>query len=518
MMTFRTYARAAALACCAVLAAWCAHARADVRLPNIIGSNMVLQRDVELTLWGWADPEEAVTVKLGESAAKTAPNAKGEWKVKLPAQPAGGPHVVTIQGKNTLELTNVLVGEVWLGSGQSNMEMSVFRTASRAKDEVALAKYPKIRLFNVAAKKKAHIFPQSNVDPAVGWTECSPETATNFSAVAYYFGRCIHKELDVPVGLINASWGGTRIESWMPAEGFAMSDDPAIKAIGEKQAKQVELFNASVERAATQNAATAKAATEKPSATKEESPPSPANHLTPTANFNGSIHPLIPFPIRGVLWYQGESNLAEGPAYTRKMEALIKSWRAAWGQGDFPFLYVQIAPYRVKVYGRENKELVDVMPEMWESQAAVLRTVPNTGMAVTTDLRNLNDVHPVTKDEVGRRLSLWALAKVYGRKELVYSGPLYKGMKIEGAKIRLEFDHAGEGLASRDGQPLDWFQIADETGEFVDATATIDGTTVLVWSEKVPKPTAVRFGWSPIAQPNLVNKAMLPASPFRTGR
>ncbi|MCX5659246.1 MAG: sialate O-acetylesterase [Planctomycetota bacterium] len=491
------------LAAATALATFATSARADVKLPNIIGSNMVLQRDVELTLWGWADADEAVSVQLGQSTAKTTANAKGEWKLKLPAQPAGGPHTLTIKGKNTIELTNVLVGEVWLASGQSNMAMSVFRTSSRTKDDVASAKYPRIRLFNVTAKKIAHILPQSNVDPSLAWAECTPESATDFSAVAYYFGRCIHKELDVPVGLISASWGGTRIESWMPPEAFALSGDEAVKAIGEKQSKQVDAHLASLQKAL---------------AAHEEPPPSPANHLSPFANFNGNIHPLIPFPIRGLLWYQGESNLAEGLAYTRKMEGLIKSWRAAWGQGDLPFFYVQLAPYRVKVFGRGNQELPFVMPEMWESQAAVLRTVPNTGMAVTTDLGNLNDVHPVTKEEVGRRLSLWALAKVYGRKDLVFSGPLYKSMKIEGPKIRLEFDHAEEGLATRDGQPPNWFQIADDTGEFVDAEAKIDGPTLLVSSEKVPKPTAVRFGWSPIAEPNLVNKAMLPASPFRTGR
>ena len=478
-------------------------AQADVRLPNVIGSNMVLQRDRELILWGWADPGEEVTVKLGDSAAKSAANGKGEWNVKLPAQEAGGPHTVTVSGKNTIELTNVLVGEVWLGSGQSNMEMSVFRTSSRVKDDVASARYPKIRLFNVAPKKKAHILPQENVDSSVVWTECSPETVTNFSAVAYYFGKYLHKELDVPVGLINSSWGGTRIEAWTPPAGFALIDDPAIKAIGEQQSKQVSQFVTAVEKAQAAN---------------EQPPQSPANHVTPFALYNGNIHPLSPFPIRGVLWYQGESNQGDGMAYAKKMEALIKSWRSAWGQGDFPFLYVQLAPYRSKVYGRGNKELVDALPEIWEAQAAVLRSVPNTGMCVTTDIGNLGDVHPANKDEVGRRLSLWALAKTYGRENLVCSGPLYKSLKIEGSKIRLEFEYAADGLASRDGQPLSWFQIADDAGDFVEATAVIEGQTVVVSSDKVAKPTSVRFGWNQIAEPNLINKARLRASPFRTGR
>ena len=477
--------------------------QADVRLPNVIGSNMVLQRDMDLTLWGWADPGEAVTVKLGTAAAKSIANAKGEWKVNLPAQQAGGPNTVTISGKNTIELTNVLVGEVWLGSGQSNMEMSVFRTSSRIKDDVASAKYPRIRLFNVAPKKTAHILPQKNVYPFVVWTECSPETVTNFSAVAYYFGKYIHKELDVPVGLINASWGGTRIEAWIPPAGFALVDDPEIKAIGEKQPMQVSLFVTSVAKAL---------------AAREQPPKQPANHLNTSALYNGNIHPLAPFPIRGMLWYQGESNLGDGMAYAKKMEALIRSWRSVWGQDRLPFLFVQLAPFNYKLYGPGNIESVDALPEIWEAQAAVLRSVPNTGMAVTTDIGNINDVHPATKDEVGRRLSLWALAKVYGRDNLVYSGPLYKGMRIEGSKNRLEFDYVAEGLASRDGQPLNWYQIADDAGDFVEVTAVIEGSTVVVSSDKVPNPTFVRFGWDKVAEPNLINKTGLPASPFRTGR
>ena len=468
-------------------------AHAEVRLPNVIGSNMVLQRDRELTLWGWADPGEEVTVKLGAAAAKSAANRQGEWKVKLPAQQAGGPHTVTIAGKNTIELTNVLVGEVWLASGQSNMEMSLFRTDSRVKNEVGSAKYPTIRLFNVAAKKTAAILPQENVDPAVVWTECSPETATSFSAVAYYFGKYIHKELGVPVGLINSSWGSTRIEPWTPPVGFAMVDDPAIKAIGEKQARQVATLIASGEDL--------KAAVDQP----------PKSPVIPFVIYNGSIHPLAPFPIRGVVWYQGESNLGDGMAYAKKMEALIKGWRSAWGQGDFPFLFVQLAPYRKTV-----KEFI--LQEIWEAQTAVLRSVENTGLCVTTDIGNLDDIHPVNKDEVGRRLALWALAKTYGRTNLVYSGPIYKSMKIEGSKIRLEFEYVGEGLASRDGQPLTWFQVAADTGDFVNATAVIDGSSVVVSSDQVAKATAVRFGWDKVAQPNLINKDGLPASPFRTGR
>lgn len=467
-------------AVCAALLGFTPGARAEVTLPNIIGSNMVLQRDMELAVWGWAEPNEEVTVQLAGVTARSAANAKGEWRVKLPAQRAGGPHDLTVRGKNTIVLSNVLIGEVWLGSGQSNMEMTVFHTSSRTKDDVASAKYPRIRFFNVAPKKTAQATPQTNVDPSVVWTECTPETAFKFSAVAYYFGRYLQKELDVPVGLINASWGGTRIEPWIPPAGFALIDDPKTK---EAYARPPTL---------------------------------PVNHATPCALFNGNINPLIAFPIRGVLWYQGESNLGEGMAYTQKMEALIKSWRAAWGQGDFPFFYVQLAPYRTKLFGPGNVERVELMPEMWESQAAVMRRVPGTGMCVTTDIGNLTDIHPRNKEEVSRRLWLWAQATVYGHKDVVCSGPIYKSMKVEGSKIRLQFDYAQQGLASRDGQPLNWFQIAGEDGKFVDAAAVIEGASVVVSNASALNPTAVRFGWDQCAEPNLINKAGLPASPFRT--
>ncbi|MCX7170795.1 MAG: 9-O-acetylesterase, partial [Proteobacteria bacterium] len=277
----------------------------------------------------------------------------------------------------------------------------------------------------------------------------------------------------------------------------------AIKAIGEAQSQQVSLYVAAVEKA---------------QAAGQQPPSSPASLVTPFALYNGNIHPLAPFPIRGVLWYQGESNLGDGMSYAKKMKGMIQSWRSVWAQGDFPFLYVQLAPYNQTIYGRGNVVLEFVQPEIWEAQAAVLRSVENTGMCVTTDIGNLADIHPLNKEEVGRRLALWALAKTYGRTNLVYSGPIYQSMKIEGSKIRLEFEYVGEGLASRDGQPLNWFQIAAGTNAFVEATAVIDGSPVVVSSDQVPNPTAVRFGWHEAAQPNLINKAGLPASPFRTGR
>lgn len=489
--------------------------QADVKLPNIIGSNMVLQREAPLPIWGWADAGEEVTVTLGGASAKATTGADGKWSVKLPAQKAGGPHTVTVQGKNKLELSNVLIGEVWVGSGQSNMEWWVHASAN-PKEETEQANHPKIRFFNVAPKKTVAIEPQPNVNAEVVWTECNPQTTPNMSAVCYYFGRYLHKELDgVPIGMINTSWGGTRIEPWTTPEGFASVEDPAIKAIG---------TNAVNQRKAYADAA-AKA--------KAEGKPAPNPGVgagTPVALYNANVAPIVPFAIKGALWYQGESNRGEGMLYEKKMQALINGWRSAWGQGDFPFYFVQLAPY---TYVRDPKGPdgkvtplpVDVklkeqqkLAEIWEAQAAVLKSVKNTGMAVTTDITNLADIHPKNKQDVGKRLALWALAKDYGKQDLVYSGPLYKSAKFEGGKAVIEFDHVGSGLAARDGKPLSWFTIAGDNGEFVEAKAEIVGHTVVVSSDKVTNPVSVRLGWHELAEPNLMNKDGLPASPFRAGK
>lgn len=471
-------------------------AQADVKLPNVIGSNMVLQREVALPVWGWADAGEEVTVTLGSASAKATTGADGKWSVKLPAQKAGGPHTVTVQGKNKLELTNVLVGEVWVGSGQSNMEWSVAASAN-PKEEIENAQHPQIRFFNVAPKKTVAIIPQTNVNPDVVWTECTPQSAPNMSAVCYYFARHLQKELaGVPIGVINTSWGGTRIEPWTTPDGFASVADDSIKAIGTTAVAQRKAYEEAAEKA------------------KAEGKPTPAHGLNPQSPiglYNANVAPIVPFAIKGALWYQGESNRGEGMAYEKKMQALINGWRSAWGQGDFPFYFVQLAPF---TYGGSDVAL----PEIWEAQSAVLKSVKNTGMCVTTDITNLKDIHPKNKQEVGKRLALWALAKDYGQKDSVYSGPLYKSAKFEGGKAVIEFDHVGGGLVARDDKPLNWFSIAGENGEFVEAKAEIVGETVVVSSDKVEKPTAVRFGWHQLAEPNLMNKAKLPASPFRTGK
>lgn len=464
-----------------ILLVACRSGHADVKLPKIIASQMVLQQKMPLPIWGTADAGENVIVSLGDNTASTTAAADGKWAVKLKPMPAGGPHELVIKGKNEIKLTNVLIGEVWVASGQSNMEWPV----AASKDpqiEIPAAKHPNIRLFHV--RKTPAVTPQDDVILDREWSECSPETIPNFSAVAYFFGREIQKELNVPVGLINTSWGGTAIEPWTPPVGFESVD--SLKQIA------VEM----------------KAQQAKPEGVQAN--PGGPGHL-----YNGMVHGIVPFAIRGALWYQGESNRGQGVGYEQRMHALINGWRSVWGEGDFPFLFVQIAPFKyVKPPMTDPQNL---LPQLWEAQTKTL-ALKNTGMAVTTDITNLDDIHPNNKQDVGKRLALWALAKTYGKESLVYSGPLYKSMKVEGNKVRIEFDHVGGGLKSRDGKPLSWFTIAGKEGDFVDADAVIDGKSVVVSSDKIAEPAAVRLGWNELAEPNLMNAEGLPAGPFRTSR
>jgi sialate O-acetylesterase len=312
-----------------------------------------------------------------------------------------------------------------------------------------------------------------------GWQVCSPETVAAFTAVGYYFARNLQQAMDdVPIGLIGSNWGGTRIEPWTPPAGFQQV--PALKNI----ADNLSSF---------------------PAKNKDGS----INHQSALALYNGMIHPLVPLAIRGAIWYQGESNNGEGMLYHEKMKALISGWRTVWGRDDLPFYYVQLAPFKYGG-GRQPADLAGI----WEAQLATL-AVPHTGMAVTVDIGNVGDIHPTNKQEVGRRLALWALARTYG-KELVYSGPLYQSHQVEGNKIRIQFAHTGGGLVARDGKPLTHFEVAGEDGNFVPATATVDGATVVVHSDQVAKPAAARFAWKQDAEPNLSNQEGLPASPFRT--
>lgn len=439
-------------------------AQADVRLAKIFGSQMVLQRDIPAPIWGWADPGEEVTVTIGDTKAAATADAEGKWSVKLPAMAAGEPRVITVAGKNTITLEDVLVGEVWVCSGQSNMAMSV-GSSNNAQEEIAAADYPAIRLFTVGRKPA-----ESPLDDCSGaWTACSPQSVAGFSAVGYFFGRKLHQELDVPIGLVNCSWGGTIAEAWTSHE--ALTGEPDFEPILERGAEF------------------------------KPGNPNQASNL-----FDGMLHPIIPLGIRGAIWYQGESNCARAKQYRKLFPTMISDWRNQWGQGDFPFLFVQLAPFR---YGHDPAFLA----ELWEAQLSTL-SLPNTGMAVITDIANLTDIHPKNKQDVGLRLALWALGETYGQ-DIVYSGPLYDSMSVEDSKVCLRMKHVGGGLVARGG-PLTHFTIAGQDGAFQEATAVIDGDAIVVSAAGVDKPLAVRFGWSQEAEPNLFNAEGLPASPFRT--
>jgi sialate O-acetylesterase len=447
--------------------------KAEVKLPSVIGEHMVLQRDREIPIWGWDAPGTEVRVTLGEAKASAKADSDGKWLAKLPAMQAGGPHTLSVEGTSRVELKDILIGEVWLCSGQSNMEWSVAQS-DNAQDEIKTANHPRIRHIKIPHTPADK--PQSNV-PSDGWKVCSPETVAGFTAVGYYFGRDLQQKLDVPVGLIGSNWGGTRIEPWTPPEGFKAVPD--LKDI----ADNLDKFPQKNDQGAI-------------------------NHQTPLALYNGMIAPLVPYSIRGAIWYQGESNNGEGMLYYEKMKALISGWRGLWNDPEMPFYFVQLAPYR---YGGDPTKLAGI----WEAQLKSL-SIPHTGMAVTVDIGNVADIHPRNKQDVGKRLALWALANTYGQDDLVHSGPLFKSMSIEGNKVRLKFDHVGGGLVSRDGQPLSNFQVAGEDKKFFDAKAEIAGNDVVVQVDGVEKPVAVRFGWHQEAEPNLSNKAGLPASPFRT--
>lgn len=447
---------------------------AELKLPSIIGEGMVLQRDQPVPIWGWDDAGTEVQVSIEGQKVSAKADAEGRWLVQLKPLKAGGPYAMTIAGSSEVAFKNVAVGEVWLCSGQSNMEWTV-NSSINPQEEKAAANYPMIRHIKIPHAPMAT--PQDNVASG-GWQETTPDTVGTFTAVGYFFGRHLHKELNVPIGLIGSNWGGTRIEPWIPPAGF--KHVPALKSIADKL---------------------------------DDYPQKKAdggiNHQTPLALYNGMIAPLVPYKIRGAIWYQGESNRGEGMLYFEKMKALIAGWRSVWNDPEMPFYFVQLAPY--KYSGSETS-----LAEIWESQTATL-SVPHTGMAVTVDIGNTGNIHPRNKQDVGKRLALWALAKDYGKKDLVYSGPLYKSMKVEGTAIRVEFNHVGDGLTTRDGNAPSHFQVAGADGNYVEAQAKIDGDSIVVSADSVKSPKSVRYAWHQLAEPNLSNKNGLPASPFRAG-
>jgi len=488
-----------------------ADAWADVKLPTVISDNMVLQRRTEVPIWGWAEPGEQVMVSVSwhSMAWGVSADKDGKWMFKMNPPKVGGPYEMTISGKNSITIRNILVGEVWVCSGQSNMAMPVSRSAN-PEEEIAAADYPNIRLLTVERKTAEQ--PQ---DDCVGsWQLCSPQTIADFSAVAYFFGRHLHKELDVPVGLIHTSWGGTPAEAWTKREMLEAEPDfaPILERFADVVAKYPEAKKEYEQKVKKWEDAVKKARAEgKKPPRKPRVPVGPGHQRSPAVLYNGMIAPLIPYGIRGAIWYQGEANAERAYQYRKLFPTMIKNWRNNWGQGDFPFLFVQLANFK------------DVADEPVESNWAELReaqlmtlSLPKTGMAVIIDIGDTNNIHPKNKQDVGRRLALWALAKTYKRGGIVYSGPIYKSMKVEGNKIIVHFEHIGGGFVADWGEPLKGFAIAGADRKFVWAGAKIEGDTVVVGSDKISEPVAVRYAWADNPVCNLYNTEALPASPFRT--
>lgn len=632
-------------------------------LPAVFGDNMVLQQRSRVAIWGCAAPDENVKIKgnWGWRTVSTRADSEGKWMLRLKTPQAGGPYTLTVSADTTIVYRDVLIGEVWFCAGQSNMDMWMTKGAGKAgvlnyEEEIAKAHYPEIRLFHVGQKLAES--PREDCDGS--WCQCSPESVARFSAVAYYYGLALYKELGVPIGLIQSSWGGSPAQAWTSREAleshpdfryylnkleeilkceknkerlkreyeedlnrwilesYALdkkiwrswisaelddSDWQTMNLPGSWESAGLPDFDGTVwfrkhftvpedflgkellfdlgpvddmdrtfingkRVGEIQERGKFKVSREYPIPAdllkpgdnvvsirvtdykgsggiygdtdhlrivtaenqrvvadlsgewlykiaydlKDHRPipeiPGKMTKSTPTALFNGMVAPLIPYTIKGVVWYQGESNRSEAYAYRELFPLMVADWRERWQLGNFPFYYVQIAPFGYK-------SDYPIAAELRESQLVCLKTIPNSGMVVTMDIGDVNDIHPRDKKTVGQRLSLWALAKTYHREGVHYSGPLYKEMVVEDNEVRIHFDFADDGLKIN-GDELSYFTIAGSDSVFQPAKAKIEGNTILVWNENIKKPIAVRFGWSNTAELNLYNSAGLPAAPFRT--
>ena len=481
-------------------------ALADVKLPALVGDNMVLQQGKPLTIWGWADPQEKVTVTFCGQTASSVADAGGKWCVKLQPLKCGGPFEMTLAGKNSITLKNVLIGEVWICSGQSNMQFTV-NSVRNSQQEIADANHPNIHLFQVP-----RVTAQAPVaDIKAQWQVCSPQTVGNFSAVGYLFGRDLNKALNVPVGLIDTSWGGTPAEAWTTTE--SIKADPEYTQLLANWDKTIAGYPAAMEKYKAdiekwkQDTAAARAAG-KPLPQQPRGPQGADSPNRPGNLYNGMIAPLVNYAVAGAIWYQGESNAGRAYQYRKLLPLMVADWRKAWGD-CFPFYIVQLANFMA----RKWQPAESAWAELREAQS-MTAAMPNNGQAVIIDVGEATDIHPKDKQTVGYRLSLIALANVYGQ-NIEYSGPQYAGMLIEGNKIRLHFTHA-VGMCAKDSKFLAGFQIAGADKKWYRASAHIQNGTVLVHSRNVQCPVAVRYAWADNPRCNLYNAAGLPASPFRT--
>lgn len=477
----------------------------EVRLPRILSSHMVLQRDRPIHIWGWSEPNEKISVVLNAVSQSTMGDNLGRWTLYLPPQSPGGPFQLTVIGTNRIVLDDILIGDVWFASGQSNMEMPLEGFAGsavvkNAAQEISQANQSQIRLLVIP--RKASAFPLTDFDGDQSWTTCSPETAARFSAVAYFFGRDISAKEHVPIGLIDSTWGGTPVEAWLSLDGLSADASlmPVFAAWASMSDAQAEaLLSAAAEKREDEAAIKANQPLR-----KHAWHPDPKS-WDPSWLFNGMVAPVIGYPIKGVIWYQGESNsrLDRAAMYERVFPALIADWRKQWHQGDFPFLFVQISSF--------TSDSTEDWAVIREAQRRAL-SVTNTAMAVSIDVGDPNNVHPADKQTVGTRLALAARALAY-HENVEYSGPLFRQASAEAGCVRVWFDHVAAGLVTK-GNPVEGFEIAGDDHQFVPAETRIDGVTVVVSSAQVEKPKYVRYGWRNAPVANLYNSANLPASPF----
>ena len=463
------------LTACIILFLFASNTKAEIVLPRILAHGMVLQREKPLPIWGTAAAGEQITVQFAGQHKKTTADESGKWMVFLaPLKASNKPASLTITGSNKIQLDNILVGEVWLCSGQSNMEYTMRKNSKITKpeikgqnpvDELEYANNPEIRLFLVNRKELAKPNPAHT-----GWSVARDSALRSFSAAGYFFAKELNQKLDVPIGMISSAIPGSAIEPWIPANGFTSNFFKDKKVSGD-----------------------------------------------PGKFYEPMIFPLAPFALKGFLWYQGETNCFQNETieYTYKMEALINSWRKLWNDKTLPFYYTQIAPFYYSKSAGKYPLTKETLPKFWEAQKLAME-IPYTGIISTTDLvKTPDDLHPGFKWEIGRRLAQWPLAKQYGV-NVTPAGPLYKQMRVKKNRIKLSFQYAGKGLISKDGRALSQFEIAGNDGEFVPAEAVIKGKKVFVSSSAVSKPVNVRFGWDEGGKANFFNRDGLPAMPFRT--
>ena len=480
---------------------------ADVKLPALVSDNMVLQQDAPANVWGTADPGEKVNVKFEDKTVQAIADADGHWNAKLDGLKAGTIGDITITGNNTLTVKNVAVGEVWVASGQSNMEFTL-GGAKDAPAEIQAAKFPLLRMFTL--QKAAKTEPQTD---CVGkWEVCTPETAPHFSAVGFFFSRRLLETLKQPIGLIHTSWGGTPGEFWTPKP--SLEADPDFKPAFEKWEKTVadypkakEKYDEDMIKWKEEAKKASEAGTKPPQAPK--APRGGDAFGSPACLFNGMIAPVVPYTIRGAIWYQGEANVGNAKLYRKLFPLMIQSWRHEWKQDDFPFLWVQLANYMA----RHDQPTDSNWAALREAQTLTLE-LPHTGMAVTIDVGEGDNIHPKNKQDVGLRLALAAEATVYYHDQ-EFSGPICSGIQVEEDKARLTFRH-GEGMKASDGGKIKGFAIAGADKKFFWADAEVQGDHVIVSSPEVKTPVAARYAWADNPECNLVNSAGLPASPFRS--